>query len=206
MGEQGDGRARATILVVCTGNVCRSPLLERLLQRGLDEAYGPGVVEVRSAGTGALVDHAMDERAAALLTRLGGDPDGFLARRLTPAMVAPADLVLAATLDHRAQVVRAHPRALKRTFTLGELASILRHLDPAERPVATDAPERLQELVAIATAHRGTVPPEPWEDFDLVDPYRRGDEVYDAVEEAVRQDLPVVLDALGVSPDLGGRP
>ncbi|WP_446740540.1 arsenate reductase/protein-tyrosine-phosphatase family protein [Ornithinimicrobium sp. CNJ-824] len=44
------------ILVVCTGNVCRSPLVERLLQQGLDERWGPGAFEVRSAGTGALVD------------------------------------------------------------------------------------------------------------------------------------------------------
>ncbi|HSP60467.1 MAG TPA: low molecular weight phosphatase family protein, partial [Ornithinimicrobium sp.] len=63
--------ATGRILVVCTGNVCRSPLVERLLQDGLDERWGTGRFVVRSAGTGALVDHPMDERSAEVLTGLG---------------------------------------------------------------------------------------------------------------------------------------
>lgn len=185
------------ILTVCTGNVCRSPLLERLLQRALDDTYGPGAIPVRSAGTGALVGHEMDERSAGVLRGLGGEPDGFVARRLTPDIVRSAALIVAATRDHRAEAVRSHPRALKRAFTLGELASILRHLDPADRPRAEDPVERVHEVAAVATAHRGMIRPASWDEFDLADPYRREDHAYVDLEDAVRRDLPPLLEALG---------
>ena len=61
------------ILIVCTGNICRSPFIERLLQCHLDERR-PGSergIRVRSAGTGALTGSAMDERAAAQLVAYG---------------------------------------------------------------------------------------------------------------------------------------
>ena len=51
-----------SILAVCTGNVCRSPAVERLLASKL----GP-TVSVRSAGTHALVGHPISEPMAALL-------------------------------------------------------------------------------------------------------------------------------------------
>ena len=194
--------AAPRILTVCTGNVCRSPLLERLLQRGLDEAYGAGAVEVISAGTGALVDHPMDERSAAVLARLGGDPTGFVARHLVPREVASADLIITATREHRALAVRAAPRALRRAFTLGELAFILEHLGPERWPTAADPGERIEQLTSTATEHRGQVRPASWDDFDLADPYRRADAAYEELERAVRRDLPPVLRALGADPGL----
>ena len=76
---------RARVLVVCTGNVCRSPLVERVL------AHTVGAqIEVQSAGTAALVDSPMDGRAAAQLQRWRMDPAGFVARQVVPAMVARA--------------------------------------------------------------------------------------------------------------------
>jgi len=96
----------ARVLIVCTGNICRSPFIERLLQHQLDERRlherrlhegRPGsdrAILVHSAGTGALTGSAMDERAAARLVALGGDPVGFRARDLTPDLIAGSDLVL----------------------------------------------------------------------------------------------------------------
>ncbi|MDQ3422084.1 MAG: low molecular weight phosphatase family protein, partial [Actinomycetota bacterium] len=55
------------MLVVCTGNICRSPLAERLLQRRLGDR-----AVVRSAGVQGLEASAMDPYAAAQLERLGG--------------------------------------------------------------------------------------------------------------------------------------
>lgn len=189
-----------TILVVCTGNVCRSPLLERLLQRAMDERYGPGQVPVRSAGTGALVGHGMDERSAGVLAALGGSDEGFVARRLTKEMVSRAALILTATRDHRAEVVRLDPRAMKRAFTFGELASILRHLDPAELAAddggSGDPTERLARLVALAASRRGLHRPGSWDEFDLADPYRREDAAYTELRAAVERDLPHVVGPL----------
>ena len=186
-----------TILVVCTGNVCRSPLVERVLQGALDERYGAGALRVRSAGTGALVDHPMDERAAAVLARFGGRADGFVARRLAEPMVAGAELVLTATREHRARVVRLHPRALKRTFTVRELADIVARLADDELPTATDPVERVRQLVQVAVRHRGLHQPADPADHDVVDPYRRDDAVYDRMHDELASALPHVLRGLG---------
>ena len=71
---------RPSVLYVCVHNAGRSQMAAAYTRH-----LSGGAVEVRSAGTGALADHAMDERSAAILTDLGGDPSGFLGRRLTPA-------------------------------------------------------------------------------------------------------------------------
>lgn len=186
------------ILVVCTGNVCRSPLVERVLQAGLDRRHGPGGVLVRSAGTMGLEGRPMDERSAALLADLGGSADGFVARRLTPEMVAAAELVLTATRDHRARSVRLHPRALRRTFTVRELADILSRLPDDELPTAGDPTERLRELVRVAGDHRGLHLPDRPEDHDLVDPFRREDAVYAQLREELLPAIPQLRRGLGI--------
>jgi protein-tyrosine phosphatase len=185
-----------TILMVCTGNVCRSPLLERLVQRTLDEHLGAGAVPVRSAGTLALVGQPMDERAAGVLRGLGGDPDGFVARRLTEPMIRSAALVLTATRDHRAQVSRMHPRAMKRTFTFRELAHIATHLPQEQLPAATDPHERIAELARVATNHRGRSRPADLEDLDITDPFRREDGVYAEMRAQVHGAYPGVIRGL----------
>jgi protein-tyrosine phosphatase len=102
---------------VCTGNICRSPFIERLLQLRLDQRWldegglderRPGrdgsdrTILVHSAGTGALTGWAMEgngRRRSSVAH--GGDPAGFRARALTPALIAESDLVLTATRTHR---------------------------------------------------------------------------------------------------------
>lgn len=184
----------AQILVVCTGNVCRSPLLERLLQSGLDEAYGPGVVEVASAGTGALVGAAMDERSAAILGELGGAGDGFTARRITEAMIRKASLVLTATLDHRAAVVRLVPRALRSTFTVRELALLSPGLDAGSLPREPD--ERVREVARRALGRRALNARVHPAELDVVDPYRRPDETYAQMREQLVPAVKAVIEVL----------
>lgn len=187
------------LLTVCTGNVCRSPLLERVLQSRLDQRYGAGAVSVRSGGTGALVDAEMDERSAQLLQGFGGDATGFRSRALTPAMLADAALVLTATREHRALVSRMAPRAMKSTFTVRELALIVANLSDEELPATDDPGERMRELARTARALRGMYLPDDPADLDVVDPYRRADEVYEQVRVQVEQALPQVLRGLGAA-------
>lgn len=182
------------VLTVCTGNICRSPLLERLLQRELDRAWGPGTHEVTSAGTHALVDYPMDERAAAVLRTWDGTPHGFVARRLVAPFVAQADLVLTATKDHRAMVVRLHPQAVRYALTFREFAALAEDLTDEELPGRELPPaERLRALATLLTARRGRV---PVPDLDIADPYRRPDEVYQQMEEQVRSAWPSAVRAL----------
>ncbi|QDO89696.1 low molecular weight phosphatase family protein [Ornithinimicrobium ciconiae] len=186
----GPGR----VLVVCTGNICRSPLLERVLQRALDRRWGTGGYQVRSAGTHGLEGHPMDERAASVLRALGGTPSGFVARRLRPAMVAEADLVLTATTAHRGLVVRAHPLALRYAFTFREFAALADTLDDDQLPGPEGPPSgRLRDLAATLVTRRG---PGVVDDADIVDPFRREDAVYQQMDAQVRVALPGVLRAL----------
>lgn len=173
------------VLVVCTGNICRSPAVERLLAHELAATYpgGPpgadGGVEISSAGTYASVGATMTREMAALVRGAGADPDRFVARQVTAQLVARADVVLALTRDHRSELVQLHPPALRRSFTLRELARLLERVDPARLAEAGDSTAaRLRAAVPLAAASRGGPPLKHPEDDDVPDPYLRGDAVY----------------------------
>ena len=171
------------ILTICTGNICRSPFAERYLQRGFDD-IAPGSFTVTSAGTGALVGRAMDERSAQRLAAAGGDPEGFVSRQLTEALLGEADFVLALTAAHRARAVELSPRMLKRAFTVREFSRVLAAVaadDGGGRlPRGGDkVEERWKALPNLAALKRhGVRPADPGED-DVVDPFTREDTVYD---------------------------
>lgn len=185
------------ILIVCTGNICRSPFIERLLAAELRARCGDRAPTVRSAGTGALAGQAMDERAAAQLTQAGGSPDGFAARQLTPELIAAADLVLTATRTHRGQVASLHPKALRYVFTFRDFADLVAQVDPSRLPSAeSGSTEGLQALVTAAAARRGVQPPLSSADADIVDPFRREDEVFVQMSQQVLTSMPTVVNAL----------
>ena len=150
------------VLFVCIGNVCRSPLGERLLAARLPRQG----FAVASAGVGALVGAPMSPEAAAHLEAYGGSADGFTARSLTPPMVTESDLVLTATKAIRSRVLEESPSALRRTFTVLELAALLdvvpAHPDP-------------RQLVRAAAEARSQA---ALDDYDVPDPYGRGDEAH----------------------------
>lgn len=160
------------LLVVCTGNVCRSPLVERVLQSGFD-AIAPGAIRVHSAGTQALVGSGTTPEIAGLAERMGLDIADFRARQLQMTQVQEADLVLALDRGHRAAVVELVPQALRKTFTLRELARILPQV-PVERSASPQ--ERWRSTVVWAARRRRAVAGEPEAD-DVVDPFRRPESV-----------------------------
>lgn len=184
-----------SILTVCTGNVCRSPLAELLLAQGLAEAP----VSVSSAGIGALVGERMPDPAQAIARELGvADPERHVARQLTADMIREADVILAMTLQHRRAVVELVPRASAKTFTLREFARIAaavpaEQMEAAVRQGATPE-ERMRLAVEEIGFSRGEVPPAPSpDDEDVIDPYRRSDEVY---RESAAQLTPAVARAV----------
>lgn len=119
--------AELSILVVCTGNVCRSPYFEHVLADALRDLP----VAVSGAGTGALLIDRMASGSAALLTARGIDPAGFRPRQLEAAMVREADLVLTATREHRRVVVEEAPTADASVFALLDFAAACAAVDPA---------------------------------------------------------------------------
>ncbi len=163
------------VFTVCLGNVCRSPLIERLLQLRLPPGFS-----VESAGVMSMAGHPMEPTAAAELVRLGGSAGGFEARDFTPRDAERSDLILTATAEIRSRVLTEAPGALKRAFTLLELAHLVR-----SAPAGLGSPA---QLVAWAAAHRSTMAGEP---TDVADPIGQGPEVHrevaDLIDEATRR-------------------
>jgi low molecular weight protein-tyrosine phosphatase len=168
------------ILAVCTGNVCRSPFIERLLRARLTQRFllDAWRFEVTSAGTGSLAGNPMDFTAAETLRRHGGEPRSFIARDLNADLIERSDLVLAAAREHRSAVVTLVPRATAKSLTLLEFARLVGPVRPDDI-VGDDPVERMRLLVATAMDNRGLVPPSSPADDDVPDPYRRDRALYD---------------------------
>jgi protein-tyrosine phosphatase len=184
------------ILMVCTGNICRSPMAELILAdalRGAVDEDGRAVFRVHSAGTYGLHGYPIDPHAGRLMTDRGIDPSGFRAREITASMVAEADLVLTATREHRAHVVTLHPRSAQRTFTIREFARLCSGVDPAKLP-SRDAVTRARAVVAAASAQRGMFTVERHED-DVADPYGARLTAFEASAALITESLalPVAL-------------
>lgn len=115
---EADGAAPWRVLVVCTANMCRSPMAELLLGRHLVEAGGPPV-EVSSCG---LLDGGREvaPEVASVLASVGLDPSGHRSRRMSAELLLGADLVLAMAREHLREAAVTAPKALGRTFTLKE--------------------------------------------------------------------------------------
>jgi protein-tyrosine phosphatase len=157
------------ILVVCLGNICRSPVGELLLEDSLD-----GTVTVTSAGTGGLPAWPIDATMAEALherysnnTSLLSATKAFQSRRLTRQMVKTADLVLAMGSDHREFIVDLDPTALRKTFLFQEFA----RLATASKGAADIADaDRLAGIIARAPSLRANFAGQRFDD-EIADPY-----------------------------------
>lgn len=119
------------ILVVCTGNICRSPIAEGILRDELQRRLGDDAPEVISAGVSGWDGSPATPEAVVAANERGTDISGHVARRLSRRDVDRADLILCMAAEHREEVLRAVPRASERTFTLKELVRLL-ETRPAE--------------------------------------------------------------------------
>ncbi|MEU7861923.1 hypothetical protein [Nonomuraea sp. NPDC049141] len=151
------------ILFVCTGNICRSPLAERLARSALGPSF-----QVSSAGTHAEPGIEMNEHTRRTLLRLGGDPGGFVSRPLTTEVMAAADLVLTATSAHRAEAVTMHLPAAGRTFTIVEFGTLTRAVAPTAITCHHDVVRRAHALVDEVRTLRGLVPVDRPDIFDPI--------------------------------------
>src|SRR5687767_11470084 len=105
------------VLIVCTGNTCRSPLAEALLRAALEQR---GDVTVVSAGTGAWEGAPASEGAYLVGLEKGLDLSAHRAQMLTRELVQSADLILTMSRHHAARV--AELGGAGRVHLLGEFA------------------------------------------------------------------------------------
>lgn len=119
------------ILLVCTGNICRSAMAEGLLRELLAGRHDG--VRVESAGTAALLGHPADVNACDLLAARGIDLHGHRARQATPQVLRAADLILAMQRHHLDEIYRVDPTTRGKTFLLGHWAGQREIADPYQR-------------------------------------------------------------------------
>lgn len=197
-GRVAGAHRRFEILVVCTANLCRSPMLEALVRDRLAES--PAAWTVGSAGT-----HAADGRpvhpltAQALFEHGIALPDTWRSRRLDAAIVERSDLVLTATREHRSDVVRTDPRASGRTFTARQFLRLLTTPDAAAPDSDHVVAHAGDALLDAALAARGLGSAGPAAADDIPDPVGRPYPVFRALAAELADELRVLSDPPGSS-------
>ena len=189
--------AAGRLLVVCTANVCRSPLGQRTLEHAL-AGSSLGDVEVSSAGTRALEGEAMCPVSAEDL-----DPGDEAyathhhARRLTRELVREADLIVTMEREQRSAAVQAAPGSQSKVFTLREMEALLGVLADRDGEPPTDLSALARALHSVrglapllpaepVKRHWWSRPTEPEDPMTIIDGHGLSPEVHAAATDQVR--------------------
>lgn len=186
--------------MVCTGNICRSPMAEYLLAKMVQD-----IPEVRivSAGAHAMVGEQMYSVSQQIAESYGAeDVESHRARQVTEKMLESSDLVLAMTREHRRFVVESNPHVTRRTFTVREFARLASATtdemlaEDLERVEGSNI-EKLRAAVHSVSLSRSQVPfvDDPTE-LEVIDPYGQSAEVHQASAEQLVPAIESVADLL----------
>ncbi|BAO33067.1 TPA: protein tyrosine phosphatase [Serratia marcescens] len=102
-----------SILVVCVGNICRSPIGERLLKQKLPQK------KIASAGLGALKGHSADDTAIEVASENNLSLEGHVAQQLTATLCRQYDLILVMEKKHIDAVSHIQPEVRGKTMLFG---------------------------------------------------------------------------------------
>ncbi len=101
------------ILVVCVGNICRSPIAEAVLT----QQYPNKIID--SAGLSAVVGNGADPNALAVMTELGIDMSDHIAKQIDETLVMCADLILTMSDNQSKWIEDRWPHCRGKTFRIG---------------------------------------------------------------------------------------
>ena len=106
-----------SILVVCVGNICRSPMAEYFLKQQYPELH------IESAGISGLTGHAADGKAQKCMQRIGIDMSAHIAKKLNLELIKKADLILVMSQNQQKHIEQTWPFSKGKTFRLGHWQS-----------------------------------------------------------------------------------
>lgn len=171
-----------SILTVCTGNVCRSPLAKQLLEK---EFNGVTSISVSSAGIRAMIDSPMPGESINLARQNGVEnPESHRGQQIDETTIDAADLILAMDRSHRRSVVELSPRAARRVFTLREFSRLINATSETDflaevRGAGSSQTEKLKAAVEAARLTRSDLLPlDNPDDDDVVDPYGQDERIF----------------------------
>jgi RpiB/LacA/LacB family sugar-phosphate isomerase len=118
-----------TILFICTGNVCRSPMAEAMFRHAV---RGRGEFRIFSAGLGAVDGQPPTPHSVRAMRELGVDISAQRSRMLTADLVRSADIILGMTHSHADTIALLYPAAAEKTFLLREFDDTL---EPYEKDI-----------------------------------------------------------------------
>ncbi|MGP5709257.1 arsenate reductase/protein-tyrosine-phosphatase family protein [Brachybacterium alimentarium] len=174
-----------SILVVCTGNICRSPVGEAMLASDLAKVN----IDVASAGTRALIGSAASPEARDYIKRTLDIHVSHQAVQLTARAAEESDLILTMTEEQRAWVTSRSPRTVRRTYTMLEFARLLPELGKQ------NVHSSLSDLVRVSAPLRGRINISGAPN-DIPDPYGGSPDDYSASFALVAEASRTVADEI----------
>lgn len=106
------------MLILCTGNTCRSPMAEGIVQQLINERHLEQDIQVNSMGLAAYDGQLPTEQAVEVMQELGIDISGHCARRVVMQDLQDADLCYVMTLSHKNILTEAMPELEDRILVL----------------------------------------------------------------------------------------
>jgi protein-tyrosine phosphatase len=167
-----------SVLFVCAGNICRSPMAEGFTRQLLEPLSGE--FGVSSAGIMGWEGSAATPESISVASERGVDISPHVAHKLTSSDVARADLIVCMAGEHRDAVLKMASAVGSKTFTLKELVRLLEGLPRPEESEEADARLILRRIQMADELRRSGFTGDP-ADEDVNDPIGMTEEIYRAI-------------------------